>query len=542
MSDASTVHAVIARAIRHLGVDTLFGLMGDANLFMVDSFVRVQGGRYVPATHEANAVLMALGHAYATEGVGAATITQGPALSNAMTPLIDGVNGGLPIVLLAGDTPSSDPYHPQAVQQSALVAATGAGWETVKSPATVIDDVAAAFRRARAERRPIVLDMPVDMMWEAATWREPPAPLPVSAARPAQGPALDDAVGIIASARRPVVLGGRGAIPARDALIRFADRIEAPLATTLKAKGLFTGHPYDMGVFGTLSTPAASDVIGSADLIISFGASLNRFTTAKGAYLEGGRLIQVETDPALVGKLVRPDAALVADPAETADALVEWLDLAEIPGSGATADLEVGALAAPPPLPPARNAPGTVDISRALVALDETMPADRVLVTDGGRFLNETWTRVRLTEARNMIHGLNVGAIGLGAGYAIGAAVARPDQTVLFVTGDGGFMMGGLAEFSTILRERLNIVVVVCNDRSYGAEYVQFEDRQMDPKLSLFDWPSFADVARAMGAEAHRVSSQAELDKAVAALSKRAPGPVMIELILDPAHVPRLSL
>lgn len=542
MTDPPTVHAAIARTLKELGVEALFGLIGDANLFMVDSWVRAQGGRYVAATHEANAVLMALGHAAATGGVGAATITQGPALSNAMTALIDGVKGGLPMVLLAGDTPRDDPHHPQAVNQRALVEAAGAGWERLRGPRTVVQDVATAFRRARAERRPIVLDMQVEMMWEAAIRADlPPAP-PPGAARPAEGPALDAAVGIIAAARRPLVLAGRGAIHAREALVRLADRIEAPLATTLKAKGLFAGHPYDLGVFGTLATPAASEVIGAADLILAFGAGLNRFTTAKGAYVEKRRLIQVETDPALIGATAQPDAALVADAAETAEALIGWLDAAEIPGSAATAELAAGALAAPPPLPPARNAPGTVDISRALARLDAALPPDRLFVTDGGRFLNEGWTRISVSAAENMILSVNTGAIGLGTGYLVGAAVARPGQTVLFVTGDGGFMMGGLAEFSTLVRERLDVVFVVCNDGGYGAEYVQFEDRQMDPGLSLFDWPSFAGLARAMGAEARRVTSGEELEEAMAALGRRGAGPFLLELVLDPACVPRLSL
>ncbi len=535
------VHAAIAHALEDIGVDTLFGLIGDANLFMVDSFVRDHGGRYIAATHEAGAVLMALGYAAMTGRVGAATVTQGPAVSNAITPLIEGAKGTLPVVLLCGDTPTAEPEHQQTVAQRVLIEAAGAGFEQLRSPETVAADVAAAFRRARVERRPIVLNMPTEMMWETATYVGIGEAPPESSTYPAAGEALDAAVGIIASARRPLVLAGRGAIQARKALVRLAERIGAPLATTLKAKGLFNGAPYDLGVFGTLSTPAAVEAIGSTDCVIAFGAGLNQFTTARGGYLEGRRLVQVDDEPGQLGRRARPDAVLTGHPALVVETLIKWLDEAEIPSSRATDTLDAGALLAPPPLPRTANAPGTVDLSRALVRIDAALNKNRVFVTDGGRFLNEAWTRINVTGPENMLLSINTGAIGLGFGYAIGAGIARPEQTVLLVTGDGGFMMGGLTEFATAVREKLDMVVVVCNDRAYGAEYVQFEDRQMDPSLSMFEWPSLAGVAIALGGHGVQVTSNDELDAAIEAIADRD-GPILIELILDPTTVPRLHV
>ncbi len=542
MTDPSTrVHAVIARALKELGVDTLFGLMGDSNLFMVDAYVRGCGGRYVPATHEAGAVLMALGYAAMTGRVGVATVTQGPAVSNAITPLIDGTKGLIPIVLLCGDTPLADPDHPQTVAQRTLIEATGAGYTRLRSSETVADDVVDAFRRAHVERRPIVLNMPTEMMWATAPYAGVAAVPEASPNYPVDGDAVDEAVGILAASRRPLILAGRGAIGARDALVRLADRIGAPLATTLKAKGLFEDEPYNLGVFGTLSTPAAVEAIGITDCVVAFGAGLNRFTTARGGYLEGRRLIQVDDDPRQLGRRQRPDAALTGDPARVADTLVKWLDEAEIPSSHATDTLDATLLRAPLPLPHQTNKPGTVDLSLAMQRIDAALDGNRVAVSDGGRFCNEAWTRIGVSGPENMLMSVNVGAIGLGMGYAIGAAVARPQQTVLLVTGDGGFMMGGLAEFTSAVRENLNLVVVVCNDNAYGAEYVQFEDRQMDPSMSLFNWPSLADAAVALGGQGVQVASAEDLEAAIANLANRK-GPLLIELMLDPAAIPRLHL
>ncbi len=540
MPKTMPVHAALAHALQDQGVDTLFGLMGDANLFMVNHYVNELGGRYVPGVHEGTSVLMALGHAVATGGVSAVTITHGPAVSNAVTALIDGVKGTVPIVLLCGDTPIEDPDHQQAVAQRALIEATGAGIEQLKSTATVAKDVATAFRRARVERRPIVLNIPSVFMWEQTEYVAAPAATPDLPTAPGEGDALDEAIGIIAAARRPLVLAGRGATGARETLLKLADRIGAPVATTLKAKGLFAGAPYDLGVFGTVSTPAASEVIGDADCVIAFGAGFSRFTTAHGGYLDGVRVVQIDDDPRQLARRHTPDAMLAGDPALVAETILHWLDEAEIPSSQSTDTIGPGALREGFPAPKPGDASG-LNYSEALRRIDAALPEDRVFVSDGGRFMTEAWCRIGVTEPSNMILSINVGAIGMGMGYAIGAAVARPDQKTLFVAGDGGFMMGGVAEFSSAARENLNLLTVIANDSAYGAEYIQFQDRQMDPALSTFDWPSFAGMAQAMGAKGVRVSSLEELDAALPSLVAMK-GPALLELALDPAEMPRMHM
>lgn len=539
MPKTMPVHAALAHALQDQGSRTLYGLMGDATLFMVDHYVRVLGGRYVPAVHEAGAVLMALGHASASGEVGVAAITHGPAVSNAATALIEGVKGSLPIVVLCGDTPIDDPDHQQAVAQRALIEATGAGFEQLKSTATLARDVAAAFRRARVERRPVVLNVPTPLMWEQTEYEAAPLAVPDLPTSPGEGEALDAAIGIIAAARRPVILAGRGAVHAREVLLKLADRIGAPVATTLKASGLFHGAPFDLGVFGTVSSPAAAEVIAAADCVLAFGAGFSRFTTSHGGFMAGKRVVQIDDDFRQLGRRHIPDAMLCGDPALVAETILHWLDEAEIASSQATDTIRPESLRDGFPMPKPGNAPGTLDYAEALVRIDRALPADRLFVSDGGRFMTEAWCRIGVTEPRNFVVSINVGAIGMGMGTAIGAAVARPGQKTLFVCGDGGFMMGGLAEFSSVVRENLDMVTVICNDSAYGAEYIQFEDRQMDPGLSTFNWPSFAAMAETMGAKGIRVTSLAELDAALLAISDVC-GPVLLELVLDPAAMPRM--
>lgn len=530
----------IAHALTDHGTDTLFGLMGDANLFMVDSFVRDQGGKFIPAAHEGSSVLMALAYTHVAGKVGVATVTHGPALTNCMTALTEGANGNIPMVLLAGDTPVANPRHLQSIDQREVVKASGCGFEQMRAPETVAMDVARAFYRAQVERRPIVLNMPADFMWQEA--EHTPRVLDVFTApgAVAEGEILDNAIGMIASARRPIILAGAGAVEARDKLVKLADRLEAPLATTLKAKDLFADHPYNMDIFGTLSTPAAYDLIAQSDCIVCFGASLHEFTTDRGKLMNDKRIIQVDINPTAIGGSLHPDAALLADAGLTADTIVYWLDEAEIPPSGFTRDLDKATLTEHPK-GSNKTAEGCINYIHALERLEETLPKDRVLLTDGGRFMTEVWCRVSAPDPHNFVATTNFGSIGIGLQEAVGACVAAPDQPVVLFSGDGGFMMGGINEFNTAVRHEMDLIVILANDSAYGAEHIQFLDRKMDPSLSEFHWPSFAGIAKALGGEGYEVTCEDELETALAAIGTRK-GPMLIELKLDPHDVPRMRI
>ncbi len=535
-----TAFQSLAQSIADHGVDTVFGLMGDANLFMVDHFVRGCGGRFVPAAHEGSSVLMALAYAHVTGKVGIATVTHGPALTNCATALTEGVRGHLPIVLIAGDTPVANPRHLQSIDQREVVKATGAGFVQVRTPETVSADLARAFYNARVERRPVVLNVPADFMWQEVAHETRVLNVFDNPGAAAEGDILDQAIGMIASARRPLILAGGGAIHARDQIIALADRLEAPLATTLKAKGLFNDHPYNMDIFGTLSTPAAYDLIAKADCVICFGTALHDFTTDRGKLMQKKRIIQVDIEPRAIGGGVHPDAALVADAGLTADTIVHWLNEAEIPPSGFTRELDINTLTAHP-IGSTKTGDGFVNYVDALERLEAALPKDRVLVTDGGRFMTEVWCRVSVRDPKSFVVTANFGAIGQGLQEAIGAGVGCPDRPVVLFTGDGGFMMGGINEFNTAVRLGLNLIIIVANDSAYGAEHIQFLDRKMDPGLSLFDWPSFAGMARALGGHGIEVRSNEDLATALQAIGNND-RPLLIELRLDPHDVPRMRI
>ena len=540
MSTQNPVYQSIARATHDHGMKTMFGLMGDANLFMVDSFVRDFGGRFIPAAHEASSILMASAHTQVTGKVSVATITHGPALTNCITALTEAARGHIPMVVLAGDTPIDNPRHLQSIDQRELVKVTGAGFEQLRTPATVGKDVARAFYRAQVERRPIVLNMPADFMWEKADYEIEVLDVFTTPGGVAEGEALDNAIGMIASARRPLILAGSGAVDAHDQLVKLADRLQAPLATTLQAKGLFNDHPYNIDIFGTLSTPAAYDLIAQSDCIICFGTALHDFTTDRGKLMKDKRIIQIDIDSTAIGGGLHPDAALVADAGLTAETIMYWLDQAEIAPSGFTQELDIDILTAHP-TGSNKTKDGFVNYIHALEKLEDALPKDRLLVTDGGRFMTEVWCRLSVPNPQSFVGTVNFGSIGLGLQVAIGAGVGAPNRPVVLFSGDGGFMMGGINEFNTAVRLGLDLIVIIANDSAYGAEHIQFIDRQMDPSLTEFNWPSFADIAKSLGGDGCEVRSIEQLDDALGALKNRK-GPFLIELRLDPNDVPRMRI
>jgi len=535
------VYQSIAQSLVDHEVHTLFGLMGDANLFMVDDFVRSHNGTFVPVAFEGSAVLMALSYSKFAQSVGVATVTHGPGFTNCITALTEGVRGNTPMVLLCGDTPVIAPQNLQNIDQRELTKATGAGFVQMRAPATSAEDIARAFYQTQVERRPVVLNMPADFMWEEQTHEKVIYPVFNNPGLVLEGDNLDDAIGMIASAKRPVILAGGGAIGAEVSLVNLADRLEAPLATTLKAKGMFNNHLFNMDIFGTLSTPAAYDVIDKSDCVVAFGASLHHFTTDHGALMKGKRVIQINDNMADIGENYHPNAALIGDAALTADNIVKWLDDAEIPPSGFTKELNSDALTAHPPAENKTTKEGTINFVNALEQLDAALPDNRILTTDGGRFMTEVWCRVKAPDAKSFIATTNFGSIGIGLQHAIGACFAAPDRPVVLFTGDGGFMMAGINEFNTAVRLNQDLITIVCNDSAYGAEHIQFVDRNIDPSLSQFEWPSFADVATALGGQGIAVETPEQLEIAIQAIKTRD-RPLLIELMLDPDDVPRMRI
>jgi thiamine pyrophosphate-dependent acetolactate synthase large subunit-like protein len=517
-------HEAVARTLKDQGISVVFGVIGDGNLFMMSSFQSCVSGNYFSMANEASAVLASSGYARTSGQLGVASVTRGPGLTNTVTALIASVKDRTPLLLITGDTPVADRENFQNVAQRELVIATGAGFEQVRSPETVAEDVDLAIRRAQVERRPIVLNIPIEFQWSDVEY------LPIRSAvvapqSPAPDPeSLDIAVGVIASARRPLILAGRGATSAqaRAALSRLAKRIGAPVATTLQGKDLFRGDTFDLGVFGTLALPGPLEIMLESDCILAFGAGLNRYTTAKGSLLANKRVVQVDTRLESLNRHYVADVCVIGDTAATADAIVAWLDEAETPSSDFASSAMAERLATQSASDAVHSSAGQyLDIRTVLARIDELFPQDRSLVFDTGHFISDSFSMLHVEHPTACVFTTSYGCIGLGMGNAIGAYFGAPERPVLLVCGDGGFMLGGLTEFNTAVRHKVDIVVIVLNDGAYGAEYVQFLARDMDPSISAFEWPDLGPIATSLGGRGFTVRNAEQLDEALAATSQR---------------------
>jgi acetolactate synthase I/II/III large subunit len=540
------VYAALADMLARHRVSTVFGVMGDANMFMIDTLVADHGVHYVAAANEAGAVLMAAGYAAATGDVGVATVTYGPGLANTLGVLVSAARERAPVALITGETPSRRPRHSQRIDQAALIAPTGAGYQCAGSAGTAARDLESALRRAATERLPIVFSCPADFTFAETAPAEPDYPMVDAGSRQPRmvtlGPdpsSLDLVVGMLASARRPVVLAGAGCVrpDASGALRRLAEAIGAPLMTTLPAKGLFGADKYDLGVLGSLATPRAVEAIMASDCVVAIGASLSTLTGGGEGwpYFAGKTVVHCDIDPAVLGSQYPAAATVAADAITFADTVIEWLrEVDHVPGTFR----EVAAAYADPQSParPA-DATGRVGLRDALSALNQALPTDRLVTVDGGRFTAAAVGIMDVPSARAWASSFRgFGAVGNALSTAIGMSFGRPGSPSVVIVGDGGFMLGGLAEFNTAVRHDVDLVVVVCNDGSYGAEYRKLESRDFPVATSMFNWPDLAPVASALGGAGLTIRGSGDLLRLSELLARRD-RPLLIDLKLDPAGV-----
>lgn len=535
-------YEALARALLDSGVDHLFGLIGDANMDHVAKYVEAGRGRYIGAVDERGATSMADGFARAGGRVGVVTVTHGPGAANTVNPVVEAVRAHSPLLLLTGDTPAAR-GHAQSIDLRALFSATGASYRLVSDVAHLVDELRSAIEQVTTTRTPLVLNIPVDVQNKDVDYMAPSLTSVARTAPRLDEDSLDAALGVVATARRPLVVAGQGAVSsgAGRAIAELADLLQAPLATTASGKDLFFGHPYDLGIIGSLGHPWAVDVMAKADCVIAFGAGLNPNTTVDGGLLEDRALIQCDLYPERIGQWTAPTVAIHGDANDVAMSMVQQLNEIEFRPSGSFRATEMGqgvSERSPYDDYVDESNDRTLDMRTAAIALQEMLPADKVLVSDTGRFVLPTWRYLHVQDSDTFIHTLSWSSIGLGIATAIGAAFASPERPTVALVGDGGAMMG-MIELATAVQHQVPVVVVVFNDGAYGAEYVKLQQHGLDPRHSLLGWPSLADVARALGAHSVTARSVAELKAAVSDLTP-VTGPVVIEVHADPTVNPAM--
>ena len=519
-------YEAMGHALKHEGVSAVFGLMGDGNLSLIPFIADELDIAYYNSRHEAGAVAMADGFARVTGRVGVCTFTQGPGLTNALTALVSAKRGRTPLVALCGDTPTSISGLPQDIDQTQIFEAFDFAVQPFE-PARAGEAITSAFRRARAERTPVIVNLPTDLQELAAEWAVPAAESVM--APETAGPAnLDDAVSALQAAARPVFIAGRGALVsgAHEEIVALADHVGALLANSLPVKSWFAGHDWEVGIAGGFASDLGRQLIGEADCVVSFGASLNHFTSRGGAlFAPSATVIQIDIDDAAFDRYYPASIHVLGDARQVAHLLRQAVT--------ASAGYRTERVAAA--IEESRADSGNPDadeldaIDPRLLsrALDRILPRDRAVVLDGGHFMGFAAMHLSVPEPSQFVFTVDFGSIGLSIGAAIGAAVGRPGQTIVTAIGDGGLLMS-LGEFDTAVRYRLPIVFVVYNDQAYGAEMHFLRMLGRPDGESLFSVPPLDDVARALGGEGMAVGTLADLEPLTDRL-RTLDGPILLD-------------
>lgn len=501
VSTAATVSTAIADVVAERA-EHLFGLMGNGNAHLI-SHLTYRGFPFTSARHEAATVTMADAWHRATGKVGAATTTYGAGFTNTYTALAEARLARIPLVLLVGDAPASGP-RPFDIDQTMAAAAVGVT-TLVATPANAVALAHRAFDLAIQTVQPVVLAIPYDVGTAPLPGQIELDALPAKPVWHADPADLEWIAAVLASAQRPLVLAGRGVVLAGAAasLQELGDRLGALFMTSVMAANV-VDSPWNLGVAGGFTRAHRLEVAREADVVLVAGASLNTFQSRYGTlFAPGTRVIRIDNEPE--EDLAHPQVTdyLRADLAPALQALVERVPATDSARSWRARVPEAAGEAfrsAEPLEDPAEFGPdGRLNPRAVVAALERILPKERSVVMDGGHFIGWAPMYLSVPDPRAMVLvGTAFQSIGLGFGSAAGVSVARPDRTTVFVTGDGGGLMG-LADFETFVRATRRGVVVVLNDSAYGAELHQYASKGLDPTAMLIDEVDFAALGRALG-------------------------------------------
>jgi thiamine pyrophosphate-dependent acetolactate synthase large subunit-like protein len=522
------VAEAVGRVLAGLGADRAFGVVGSGNFHLTNALTAAGVG-FVAARHEGGAAVMADAYARTSGRLGVLTVHQGPGLTNALTGIAEAAKSRTPLVVLAPDTGAAGARSNFALDQAGLAAAVGAAHERAATVDSAVDDAVRAVRRARAERRTVVLSLPLDVQ---AGEVDPPGPVHLPP-DPVVAPASDavaELVALLGAAERPVFVAGRGARGARAELVELADRCGALLATSAVAKGLFAGDPWYLDVMGGFASPLAATLMLDADLVVAWGCSLSMWTTRHGRLIGSGTTVaQVDVEAAALGANRRVDLGVWGDVAATVSAVlarlgppragyrqpalrdriaaeVRWRDVPFTDGTGR----------------------GRIDPRTLSIALDDLLPPSRVVAVDSGNFMGYPSMYLSVPDEHGFCFTQAFQSIGLGLATAVGAALARPDRLPVAALGDGGFLMG-VAELDTLVRLALPMVVVVYDDAAYGAEVHHFGPDGYPLDRVTFPDTDLAAIGRGFGCAGVTVRTPADLDAVRAWLDGPRDRPLLVD-------------
>ena len=537
----STVAAVLAKDLAHLGARRCFGLLGTANFKISHGLVEA-GIELISARHEGNAASMADAYAKATGELTLLSVHSGPGLTNAITGICEAAKSRTPLLVLAGDVPTGNVKSNFYFEQTEFVRSVGAVSERTHTAQSARDDLLRAVTQVLHDRRTVVLSLPLDVQDTNLKGVNEPLELP-PLSDPLQPEPADvrRLVEAIAHAKRPLILAGRGAVlsDAENSLLALGDRIGALLATSVCGHGLFAENPWSLGISGGFSSPVADELISESDLILGFGVSFTQWTTKKGKLIApGAKVAQIDIESSKLGYQMPVHLAVLGDAKTTAQALLAEIVRADFPRG--TSDRRTDRIRERIRSGDNHHSPHAdesnaqyIDPRTLSKAVDKILPSDRVVASDSGHFCGWVPRYFRVPSAKASCLSHSFQSVGLGLASAIGLAIANPGKLAVLGAGDGGFMMS-IADLETAIRLGLRMCILIYNDSSYAAEVHFFRRQGYSVDIVQFPETDFAAIARGYGARAATVRTVADLGSVRKWVEEGAPGVFVIDAKINP--------
>ncbi len=520
----------VVHALQAQGVNTVFGYPGGAIMPVYDALY--DGGvDHLLCRHEQGAAMAAIGYARETGKTGVCIATSGPGATNLITGLADALLDSVPVVAITGQVAApligTDAF--QEVDVLGLSLACTKHSFLVESLDELPRVIAEAFELANSGRPgPVLVDIPKDIQLAEGE----PEPWLASVEEPAAEYSEADiaqARDMMLSAHKPMLYvgGGVGMAQAVPTLRAFMAHTGIPAVVTLKGLGAVDpADPLYLGMLGMHGTKAANLAVQECDLLIAVGARFDDRVTGKlNTFAPHASVIHLDIDPAEMNKLRQAHVSLCGDLNQVLPALQQPLEIHDW-------QHQVNVLREAHPW--RYDHPGEAIYAPLLLKqLSERKPAESVVTTDVGQHQMWAAQHMAFTRPENFITSSGLGTMGFGLPAAVGAQVARPDDTVICISGDGSFMMN-VQELGTIKRKQLPVKIVLLDNQRLGMvrQWQQLFFSERYSETTLTDNPDFLILASAFGIPGQRITRKDQVEAALDALLN-SDGPYLLHVSID---------
>ena len=525
---------IVIECLKEQGVDTVFGYPGGCILNIYDELYKHQGEiKHILTSHEQGASHAADGYARATGKVGVCMATSGPGATNLVTGIATAYMDSIPVVAITANVGvtllGKDSF--QEVDIAGIVMPITKYSFIVKNVHELADTIRRAFKIAKSGRPgPVLVDITKDVTANVADYEAMKPEEIERVTDTIDAAAVDHVASMINKAKRPFILTGGGVVisDAEQELRTLADKIDAAVCDTLMGKGAIEGTADRYtGMIGMHGTKASNFGLAEADLLVVVGARFSdRVIGNASKFAEHARIVHIDVDQAEINKNIAVDEYIIGDAKVILQQLIQRVEASKKPEWMQ----EIQELKQKFPMTYDK---GVLTGPEIIEKLYEMTNGDATVVTEVGQ--HQMWAAqyYKYKKPHQLLTSGGLGTMGYGLGASLGAKLARPDETVVNIAGDGCFRMN-MNEIATAVRYNIPIIQIVINNHVLGMVR-QWQTLFYDKRYSntiLNDSVDFVKLAEAMGADAYRVTSIEEFEDAFRK-AQAAGKPVVIDCIIN---------